>query len=234
MSWLAVCTSFGEEYSVIQSHMVEREEVSAGRPIRSCRGLYQDTPIELILMGAGQKGVQKLESLDWSEYIGFLHLGFCGGLAESVGVGDLVLPTMCLSLNADPIELEELHLILKSPKKVHDGALVTVEKLIRTRNEKLELHRQTKAVAVDMETHAFATSAIAKGLSVIALKAVADALGDDLPEFEPPFDRESMKEAKLASPDLTRRWRENMELARASLTVGAEQLVPALHQIWSF
>jgi len=234
MSWLAVCTSFGEEYSVIQSRMIERQDVSDGREARTCRGFFQDTPIELILMGVGEKGVRRLEKLDWSDYMGFLHLGYCGGLSPDLKVGDLVFPEFCQNLEGEKLQFETLHMLLKAPGKVSSGAIVTSDKLIRSRDEKSKLFSATAAVAVDMETYTLVKAAQEKGLSAIVMKAVADSLSDDLPEFGPPFDAESLREGKVNAPDLTRRWRENMETARLSLVVAAEQLVPALHQTWSF
>ncbi|MEQ1875845.1 MAG: hypothetical protein ABL958_04305 [Bdellovibrionia bacterium] len=234
MSWLAVCTSFGEEYSVIQSKMVEREDVADGRDARSCRGLFQDTPIELIMMGIGEKGVGRLQRLDWSDYMGFLHLGYCGGLDSSLEVGDLIFPERCLNLEGESLEFETLHLLLKAPKKVSPGVILTSDRLIRTQSEKAKLFESTGAAAVDMESFLLVKAAQEKGLSAVVLKAVADSRADELPEFGPPFDEESLRKGKVNAPDLTRRWRENMDQARLSLAMAADQLVPALHQIWSF
>jgi nucleoside phosphorylase len=233
MSWLAVCTSFGEEYSVIQTRMNEREDLK-GHQFRACRGFFQDVPIELILMGVGQQGVERLAKSDWAEYMGFLHLGYCGGLSQDIQVGDLVIPERCMNTQAKTIEIENLHLVLKSERPVHAGSILSIDFLAQTREQKLQLHKEFKADAVDMESYYLTERAHEAGLSIIILKAVADGLDDDLPPFGEKFDRHAIEQGAATAPELARRWRENMVHARESLSTASTQLIPALHQIWSF
>ncbi|HEX4924804.1 MAG TPA: hypothetical protein VFV50_11990 [Bdellovibrionales bacterium] len=237
MGWLAVCTSFGEEYASIQTRMASPQEMSY-KHVRATRGFFQDVPIELLLMGVGQKGIEKLCALEWGEYNGFLHLGYCGGLTPKLKVGDLVMPSRCLNGLGEAAEIEGLNLVLKSPHGVHSGTMVTVDFLARDHAQKTKLHREFGAEAVDMESYELVKRALEGGLSTIILKAVADGVSDDLPpfgnDFEPGAAKENIAAATRAEPELARRWRENMLIARESLAQGASQLIPALHQIWSF
>jgi nucleoside phosphorylase len=230
---LAVCTSFGEEYSVIQSKMIQKIELKK-REQRACAGLYQEIPIELILIGVGRANVEKFAKTEWTDYTGIILAGYCGGLVEGLDVGDLVLPTKTVNEYQDQIELEDLHLLLNTLRPVHRVPMVSVEKIVRTKAEKIQLAVETQALAVDMESYYLAKSAKEQGLPIVIVKAVADSLEDDLPDFGEVPNAATVKRGSTQSQRAAQSWKQNMLKARDPLSVACEQLIPAMYHVLHF
>lgn len=132
-------------------------------------------------------------------------LGFAGGLAEGLGAGDVVCPTVLLqddgrtgqSVAVAPAQAAVSTALAAAGIPTQTGPLLTVDVPLRTPEAKRAARQRTGAVAVDMEATGVAEAAHALGIPWLAIKAIVDGVGEPLPEFL----------AGCTTPDGQLRWR---------------------------
>jgi nucleoside phosphorylase len=117
--------------------------------------------------------------------------GFCGGIADGLAVGDLVVATAIVEGDAQrreridvaPELLKRVTDALKSAGiGFHSGVLVSVRDPVLQTSAKRALGRANAALAVDMESYAIADAVRAQpGTAFLAMRVVSDAVGDELP-----------------------------------------------------
>jgi nucleoside phosphorylase len=229
MPRLAICTSFGEEYGLIKSRLRRGQDLSP-RVKRTHRGEFHQVPVDLVLTGVGRRSIEEWFATDLDEYLGVLLLGYCGAVAPALQVGDLVMPQQVMNEFRDEVEIDPVAV----PVKASVGSMLTVDRLVREQKEKAQLARAFGAETIDMETFHAARRAREKGVALVVLKAVADGLTDDLPDFGAQPTAESIKEGVRREPQRAASWRQNMRVAGSHLERACEVLIPALHQLWSF
>jgi adenosylhomocysteine nucleosidase len=118
-------------------------------------------------------------------------LGFAGGLVESLGIGDLVLPSVVQNddglsghvLHTAPARTAVASALAAAGIAFHEGPLLSVNVPLRTPEAKRSVHQRTGAVAVDMEAAGVAVAAQHLGIPWLALKSVVDPVDEPLPEF---------------------------------------------------
>lgn len=101
--------------------------------------------------------------------------GFAGGLDPSLPRGALVEPVVVRD------EFGAAATLPLAAAGQGGGAIVTVDRIVRTPREKAALAAATAAVIVDMETLAVAEVARDAGLPCRAVRVISDAAGDELP-----------------------------------------------------
>ena len=124
--------------------------------------------------------------------------GFCGGLNPELAVGDIVLPDRIAGLGLGEkyaitfdgpvlgersfgVVLNALRDALTGAKiRHHGGTMVSMRAPVTQVKQKRELGVAQKAASVDMESFAIADNAFRKA-PVFALRAVSDAMDDELP-----------------------------------------------------
>lgn len=177
--------------------------------------------------------------------------GFCGGLDESLALGDLVLAQAVAArrsasepgASAAPLPADAARLtasqsaLEKAGLRFRTGLLLTVAQPVLRAAEKLALGRATGAAAVDLESAAVARVAREKGIAFLALRAVSDAASDDLPEEVLNLITESgrvragqvLKYAAGGAARLKELWalKSRSDRAAAALTAGWRALLPA-------
>lgn len=110
-----------------------------------------------------------------------LSVGLSGALVAEVSQGDLVVGnSMILSNNLDEIS-QTLNFPADAEKGWHVGRLCTTDHIVRTCDEKRELHDRTGAIAVDMESHAVATVCKSRDINFMGVRVISDDLTEDLP-----------------------------------------------------
>ncbi len=106
---------------------------------------------------------------------GVLSFGVAGGLAPGLRPGDLVAPSAVLSgSTAFACHRAWTRHLAHSAAKAGQGLLLGVDEPIHAPERKRRLHRQTGAVAVDMESHGAARFAQAQNLPFTVLRAISD------------------------------------------------------------
>lgn len=115
-----------------------------------------------------------------------LSWGVAGGLSPVLSSGSLILPKVIIGTDrsvypSDP----DWHASLCSRLKGHVDfcmeALAESATPLWTVEEKARLYRQTGAAAVDMESGAVAAVAQSAGVPFLAIRAVADSAGTEIP-----------------------------------------------------
>lgn len=130
----------------------------------------------------------KLEAIDTSNVAGVISFGVAGGLDEKLKVGALIVPKAVLfEGGALPVSAELSATIRASVQgkglDAHgDMTLVGIDSLATGTTEfRQELHKQTGAHVVDMESHIAAQFAASRQLPFAVVRTLSDTVGDVMP-----------------------------------------------------
>jgi adenosylhomocysteine nucleosidase len=112
--------------------------------------------------------------------------GIAGGLSPDLPPGSLILPKMIIGADRSghPSDLAwhaSLCSRLEGYVDFHTETLAESTTALRTAEEKASLYRQTGAFAVDMESGAVAAVAQSAGVPFVAIRAIADSAGTEIP-----------------------------------------------------
>lgn len=121
---------------------------------------------------------------DW-----ILSAGFAGGLDPRLAQGDLVVPHRLVGPTSGPTRGAEsdaeslsLDFQLQPSDHLHVGALLTVDHIVRTPEEKRKLFEAYQAEAVDMESLAVARRCRDAKKRFLAVRVITDTATDRLPD----------------------------------------------------
>jgi hopanoid-associated phosphorylase len=119
---------------------------------------------------------------------GLVSFGIAGGLAPDLRRGDLVLPEIVLSPDGRSIPPDSSwrqrlgSRFEKDRLRAQRGALVGSDHVVATVADKQALRAATRALAVDMESHALAAVATASGVPFVVVRAIADPYDRVIPQ----------------------------------------------------
>ena len=120
-----------------------------------------------------------------------LSVGVAAGLSPQLRRGDLIVGDRVIlqrsqgqareSFPCDS-ELQEWaqSVIIRSGYRYLLGSIVTVERILKTAEQKRTLAAESGAIAVDMESAAVASAASAHGVPFLAIRGILDPLHEDL------------------------------------------------------
>lgn len=113
--------------------------------------------------------------------------GCAAALDEYLKPGDLVLADRLTDaegarIDSDPDWHSHTTNLLSPQLKVHIGTLTGSNRIVATGKDKQQLHRQTGAIALDMESIAIAKVAGQHNLPFLAIRTIADPANMDLPK----------------------------------------------------
>jgi adenosylhomocysteine nucleosidase len=141
--------------------------------------------------------------------------GVAGGLLPELAIADLVLADRLLFADSGAAHSVREHVIagghldavaqaLRQARVAFStGALFTSPHALATGHEKRRAGELSGAIAVDMETAAIAIEAAERGVPFVALRAISDTAGEDLPRV-PMLDKEGrVRTGRLAAHLLT-------------------------------
>lgn len=123
-------------------------------------------------MGAGA-ATSLRRKLDISVPGLLISAGFAGGLQPGLKAGDLVLGEN----HSDPDIVSKLSL----DKRWHVGGVSTAQAILERAEDKRCLGLETGCLAGDLETAQLAEVCAERGLSMLSVRCISDALEDDLP-----------------------------------------------------
>jgi adenosylhomocysteine nucleosidase len=157
-------------------------------------GRIQSTEILLILTGIGKSPSEGSFEYALSHYSvdTIIFLGFGGGLASDIKVGDLVICNKVLSEDDSYIALESDNNLFQSALKVHldrpvsisTGNCLTVSKILTDPDQKQTLGKTYSAQVADMESYWIARLAQSKGIRFLAVRAISDGIHERIPPFD--------------------------------------------------
>ncbi len=108
-----------------------------------------------------------------------VSFGLAGGLDPTLAAGTLLVPSEIVAPDGQRFACDASHHFLNAICLPMAGSDV----LLASPDEKAQIRSRTGAVAVDMESHAVARVAKAKGVPFLVLRAVADTADMALPGF---------------------------------------------------
>lgn len=143
--------------------------------------------ILVVLSGSGPDNASKATQLLLNRGVKrLISWGCAGALAPHLKPGDLMVPAIVLAndntqLTTDTSWSKLISNSLQPSINRYDGMLAESETVISKAREKTELFKQTKAVAVDMESAAVARGAQQANIPFIAIRSIIDPANLDLP-----------------------------------------------------
>jgi adenosylhomocysteine nucleosidase len=164
-----------------------------GRPLLIVTGLYSEARIAA---GAGMTVIcsssdpgqlrAQLNAFDHASVRGIISFGIAGGLDPSLKAGDLVVASEIMAADNRWTTAPALSEALVDGanigrRRIVAGTIVGAEEIILDPRDKVVLHRQTGATAVDMESHIAAAYAALVGLPFAALRVINDPASRSLP-----------------------------------------------------
>ncbi len=112
-----------------------------------------------------------------------ISAGFAGGLDAKLQRGDVLVVERVVDATGAEIEVDiqlDTAALAKNPH-VHAGRLLTVERMVRSPEQKRELARRFQALAVDMESFAVAEVCRRHNVHFLGVRAITDTVDDPLP-----------------------------------------------------
>ena len=196
---IALLGAMDEEVDGLRKQMTVEGRV-ASRRWSLCHGRWAGRKLLLVRTGPGRHSAEEATEFLMTHYpVGsIVSFGFGGALTGDLQVGDLLLCSLLHRGNgdagmgscvSDPSMLATAERVSKGTAgKVGLGAAVTVDRLVRTREERSALRETFGAEVVDMESYWVGMRARAWGIPFLAIRAVSDTVADSLPPFDRFFD----------------------------------------------
>ena len=145
-------------------------------------GFYGEIRIAIVESGPGPARARRatMALLDAHSPQWLISTGFCGALVTGMKVGQIVVSNKITTPANDELSVD-IGMTSDMARGLHVGTTLTVDHIVREVAEKQALAEQTKAIAVDMETHAVASVCRERKTRFVAVRAVSDDLSEDLP-----------------------------------------------------
>ena len=188
--------AFRRELAPFDARLVERRPLDIAG-VRGFRARLRPGGAEIATVATGlgpirarEAAIHALDALGSFDLI--VVAGVAGALSPGLKPGDLVLADRIIETDPDtlaaartfataPAQLEAVGRSLADARiDFSSGALLTSLRILVTADQKRRANQQTGAIAVDMETAAIAAEAAARGLTVVAIRAIIDGVGDEL------------------------------------------------------
>lgn len=121
--------------------------------------------------------------------------GFAGSLQKEVRRGHIVMADRIVDCDGTELAvgLKMEPQVVEATKGLHVGGLLTVDRIIRAKDEKLQLGEEFNALACDMESLAVADVCRRKHVRFLSVRVISDGVDDHLPpEIEYLIGRKSL------------------------------------------
>lgn len=205
---IAIFGAFGQEIIDFRRQMVVEEVVNT-RAGKVYRGKFKDKETLLVQTGMGKERAEDATHFALEHYpvTAIISLGFAGGLAPELRIGDVVV---CSTLQCAPGKEQEeeklkplapdANLLSLASQVCEDvatrfclGSGVTVLKLDSNRQKMRQLSETFNAHIVDMESYWIARIASERQVPFIAIRSISDNINSSVQ----PFDQIMTSDGKL-------------------------------------
>jgi adenosylhomocysteine nucleosidase len=190
---LALLGAFGQEIADLRRRMAI-EEVVAERHCKLYRGKLGNKDALLVKTGMGKKRAESATTLILERYpvTAIISLGFAGGLAPELGIGDVVVCSTLYCDSAAEIYASDARLLALAAQVLEDiagrvrfGSGVTALYVEASPQKMRELRETFSVDIVDNESYWIARIASASKIPFIAIRSISD----DMQHSVQPFDR---------------------------------------------
>lgn len=157
---------------------------SKGNGFAVRQGLLGEQRIVLMQSGVGRDRAARAATalLDGHRPPWVISAGFAGGLADGLARHDLLLVNEVIDLSGRRLSIPwPLDPASLADARTRVGRLLTGDAIVRRPANKRQLGQQYQAVGIDMETAAVAEVCHARGVPLVALRVISDAVDDELP-----------------------------------------------------
>ncbi len=172
---------------VVAALPAEARALGARLPLGTAPGVLADGTL-ICVHGMGESAAASAASaLIAAGASGLASVGLAGGLDPALRAGDVVLPHRVMSAGRALLATsapwrERMAQALGSGRRLAAGSLLTSDQPLATVAAKSAAHRQSGAVAVDLESYAVAEIAERHGLPFVAIRVIVDTAADALPK----------------------------------------------------
>ncbi|MEI6708756.1 MAG: phosphorylase [Methylococcales bacterium] len=178
---------------IVVALLQELDTLTSKKVIAKGQSIFLTKTVVLAYSGAGANNAKAAAELLVSQgATQLISWGCAAALSSNLQSGDLVLANaMCdadgvtLTVNADwhhHVKSVLSKLACESGFALRCGDLLESKSLVSTSHDKQQLHQQTRAIALDMESVAIAKVAQYHALPFLAIRAIADPVTMDLPK----------------------------------------------------
>ena len=160
-------------------------------------GLLDGRPVLIAESGVGRaaaaqatEDIIKIHHPQW-----IVSTGFAGALVPELQCGHVLMADSLVDSHHQPLEVgfRMAPESIEAMPSLHVGRLLTVDELVRRRDEKGSLAAEFAAVACDMETIAVAQVCCRRQMRFLSVRIISDGLDDQLPpEVEHMLDQRSL------------------------------------------
>ena len=175
-----ILTAVREEAGPLLRLLSERRRLSIPNNQPAWSGMIEGRPAILAVAGMGGKARETASFLlDWPPSpLGLVLAGVAGALDGNLERGALIVPAEVRHGDETyrPRPLEVLHL-----PNAHTGSLLTLDRILTTREEKRIAAGESGALAVDMEAGHIAAAAQSHNTPWLCVRAISDTADEDLP-----------------------------------------------------
>jgi adenosylhomocysteine nucleosidase len=201
---IIVVAALDSELTGIRRHLELADSLQVG-DIQMEHGRLGSQDCVLVQSGMGRQRAEQALRAVLAQYqpVAVLSLGFCGALAATLRVGDLVVcspvgalltlpsgprvaPSPVGWLECDDALVKQALAVPMPPgaRQMVGGSCLTVPSAAGPRNVKQWLSENFPSVAVDMESFWIGHLAREAGVPLLVVRSVSDTLSESLPSFE--------------------------------------------------
>jgi adenosylhomocysteine nucleosidase len=148
-------------------------------------GLLQGRPVLAVDSGVGieaaTRAADKVIGRHRPAWV--VSAGFAGALREDLRRGHIVMADSVADLSGKELEvgLRMDQQAIAATRGLHVGRLLTLDRIVRSADEKRSLGEKHTALACDMETFAIAETCRRNKVRFLAVRVISDGLDDELP-----------------------------------------------------
>jgi adenosylhomocysteine nucleosidase len=160
----------------------ERVKHYKGEDLTFRGGRYDGIRVVIAESGMGyaraRKAAQAMVDAHKPKWI--LSSGFSGALVPTMKIGQIVMANEIVDQHGQQTSID-LTLASDEANGLYVGRLLTVDEMVRTVEQKQQLHEKHEAIAVDMESLAVAQVATESNIGFMAVRVISDDMSADLP-----------------------------------------------------
>ncbi len=175
-----VCALHLEVGPLLEKLHSTRTQAGNGLKFHDCS--LGEVRIVVVEGGTGHKRATQATNalIDAFEPAWIISMGLSGALIPEMKVGHIVVGDSLIYENGNSEISLRLEMSDDIEHGLHVGKLCTADRIIRTCEEKRELHAKTGAIAVDMESLAVAKICKSRDTGFMVIRAISDDLSEDL------------------------------------------------------
>lgn len=152
--------------------------------VREARIVSGHNVLVVVSGGDAQSLPSRIRHMLVPDMDGIISIGLGGGLDPALSTGDVVIADSIIAPDGKRTETNPgwTKSLLERLPQARQGAIIGSDAMVLDSFHKARLHLESRALAVDMESHVAATIAVEEGLPFAALRVICDPASRSLPQ----------------------------------------------------